>query len=67
MKNGRADQPGPAEEWNGYSFNSTAEDKKRYEQRKRLYPTPIQDAEYAAMCAPAGKPAKAPKRKPAGF
>lgn len=65
MKNGRADQPGPAPEWTGYSYNSTDENKKRYEERKRLYPTPRADAEWATViCA---KPARAPKRKPAGF
>lgn len=65
MKNGRADDPGPAPEWSGYSFNDTDTDKKRFVERKRLYPTPRQDAEY--MCAPVGKPVRASKRKPAGF
>ena len=57
----------PAEEWNGWGYNSTDENKKAAEERRRLYPTPRQDAEFAAMCAPAGKPARATKRKPAGF
>jgi len=60
----------PPEEFNGYSYNSTDVDKQRYEEKKRLYPTPRQDAEYAAMCAPtkaAPKAAPKAKRKPAGF
>jgi len=57
----------PAEEFNGYSYNSTDADKARYEERKRLYPTPRQDAEFAAMCPVAAKPAPKAKRKPAGF
>lgn len=60
----------PAEEFNGYSYNSTDVDKQRYEEKKRLYPTPRQDAEYATMCvAPGSKPKAAPKpkHKPAGF
>ena len=56
----------PPEEWNGYSYNSTDESKKAAEERRRLYPTPRQDAEFAAMCAPTKAAPKA-KRKPAGF
>lgn len=65
MKTGRADQPGPAEEFNGYSYNSIQENEKREAERRRLYPTPRQDAMFAEMCGT--KPARAPKRKPAGF
>ena len=57
----------PPEEWNGYSYNSTDESKKAAEERRRLYLAPRQDAEYAAMCTPAGKAAPKAKRKPAGF
>ena len=57
----------PPEEWNGWGYNSTDESKKAAEERRRLYPTPRQDAEYAAMCPPVDKPARAAKRKPAGF
>ena len=56
----------PPEEWNGYSYNSTDESKKAAEERRRLYPTPRQDAEFAAMCTPTKAAPKA-KRKPAGF
>ena len=56
----------PPEEWNGYSYTSTDESKKAAEERRRLYPTPRQDAEFAAMCTPTKAAPKA-KRKPAGF
>ena len=56
----------PPEEWNGWGYNSTDESKKAAEERRRLYPTPRQDAEFAAMCTPLKAAPKA-KRKPAGF
>ena len=57
----------PAEEFTGYSYNSTDVDKKRCDEFKRLHPTPRKDAEYADMYAKASKPAAEAKRKPAGF
>ena len=66
METKRGDIPGPAPEWNGYSYNDTDTDKKLRDEKRRLYPTPRQDAEYAAMGLPVKPVAKA-KRKPAGF
>ena len=62
MKNGRADQPGPADEWNGYSNLSRDESERLCRDKKRLYPTPRADAEWNAIVgAPAPKAKSLPE------
>lgn len=56
----------PPEEFSGYGYESIESNEKRYEERKRLYPTPQADARMMALCAPS-KPAPKARRKPAGF
>ena len=58
----KADVPKPPEEFNGYSYDSIEQCEKRHDERRRLYPTPQQDAKFATMFAAPVAPRRS-KRK----